>query len=123
MADTDAVPQVQDAGEDNRSADLAKSRIEAGQAGKNHNPLPTKKAAPSSGPVVGGAVASSPLKSTPSFVPNQDTPVMHKGGVVPGKKGADVPIIAQAGEVVVPAGRASEYRQVYDKRKRGKSNG
>lgn len=43
-------------------------------------------------------------------------PKMHTGGVVPGKEGQEVPIMAKAGETVIPAGRKSEYRQVYDKR-------
>ena len=32
-------------------------------------------------------------------------PFFHKGGVVPGPKGANVPIMAQAGETVIPAGQ------------------
>ena len=43
-------------------------------------------------------------------------PKMHKGGIVPGEKGEEVPIMAKAGEKVIPAGRSSEYRQVYHKR-------
>ncbi len=31
-------------------------------------------------------------------------PIMHRGGVVPGPAGADVPIIAQAGERIIPNG-------------------
>ena len=33
-----------------------------------------------------------------------DIPVMHSGGVVPGRPGSDVPIIAQAGETIIPRG-------------------
>lgn len=33
-------------------------------------------------------------------------PEFHSGGIVPGAKGADVPIMAQAGETVIPAGQS-----------------
>jgi hypothetical protein len=49
---------------------------------------------------------------------------MHEGGIVPGKKGEDVPVLAQAGEEVISAdkvGRSSEYRKVYMGRKKAKS--
>ena len=60
---------------------------------------------------------------------NANPPTMHQGGIVPGKKGQDVPIIAQAGEKVIPAGdvkpagRQSEYRKVYIARKQARSGG
>ncbi len=33
---------------------------------------------------------------------------MHQGGIVPGPPGADVPIVAQAGERIIPTGQASQ---------------
>ena len=54
-------------------------------------------------------------------------PKMHKGGIVPGKKGEDVPVLAQAGEKVIPAdkaeGRSSEYRKVYVARRQSRQGG
>jgi hypothetical protein len=56
-----------------------------------------------------------------------NAPKMHKGGVVPGKEGEEVPIIAKAGEKVIPAdsteGRSSEYRKVYVARRQSRSGG
>jgi hypothetical protein len=48
--------------------------------------------------------------------------VMHDGGKVPGKEGEDVPIMAQAGETVLPAGRNSDYRKVFLSRMKAKSD-
>lgn len=56
-------------------------------------------------------------------------PTMHKGGIVPGKKGEDVLVNAQAGEKIIPAkdvkseGRQSEYRKVYIARRQARSGG
>jgi hypothetical protein len=55
-----------------------------------------------------------------------NAPKMHKGGVVPGKEGEDVPIIAQAGEKIIPAdkaGRSSEYRKVFIARRQSRQGG
>lgn len=38
-------------------------------------------------------------------------PFFHQGGVVPGPRGADVPIMAQAGETVIPAGGGGGSQQ------------
>ena len=58
---------------------------------------------------------------------NAALPKMHKGGIVPGKKGEDVPVLAQAGEKVIPAdkaeGRSSEYRKVYVARRQSRQGG
>jgi len=59
----------------------------------------------------------------------QANPKFHKGGVVPGEPGEEVPIIAQAGETITPAadakadGRQSEYRKVYIARQQKRSGG
>ena len=56
-------------------------------------------------------------------------PTMHKGGIVPGEKGEDVLVNAQAGEKIIPAkdvkseGRQSEYRKVYIARRQARSGG
>jgi hypothetical protein len=56
-----------------------------------------------------------------------NAPKMHKGGTVPGKKGEEVPIIAKAGEKVIPAdkteGRSSEYRKVFIARRQSRQDG
>lgn len=41
-----------------------------------------------------------------------DLPRFHSGGVVPGAAGANVPIMAQAGETVIPRGAAPEVIQL-----------
>jgi hypothetical protein len=60
----------------------------------------------------------------------QANPKFHKGGVVPGEPGEEVPIVAQAGETIIPAGdatasagRQSEYRKVYIARQQKRSGG
>ena len=57
----------------------------------------------------------------------QNVPKMHKGGKVPGKPGEEVPIIAEAGETVIPAdkskGRQSEYRKVFVARRQSRQGG
>lgn len=53
-------------------------------------------------------------------------PKMHKGGKVPGKPGEEVPIMAEAGETVIPADKAqrqSEYRKVYLARRQKRGEG
>src|SRR4029077_11514848 len=56
-----------------------------------------------------------------------NAPKMHKGGTVPGKPGEEVPIIAKAGEKVIPAekseGRQSEYRKVFVARRQSRQGG
>ena len=58
---------------------------------------------------------------------NAALPKMHKGGIVPGKKGEDVPVLAQAGEKVIPVdkseGRSSEYRKVFVARRQSRQGG
>ena len=58
---------------------------------------------------------------------NAALPKMHKGGVVPGKKGEEVPVLAQAGEKVIPIdkpeGRSSEYRKVFVARRQSRQGG
>ena len=46
-------------------------------------------------------------------------PIMHSGGIVPGKEGQDVPIIAKAGERVIPAGQADAKVKIKIKVKGG----
>ena len=38
----------------------------------------------------------------------------HQGGIVPGPRGSDVPIIAQAGELIIPANRTGQFREGSD---------
>jgi hypothetical protein len=58
-----------------------------------------------------------------------NAPKMHDGGMVPGKKGEEVPIIAKAGEKITPAendkpaGRQSEYRKVFIARQQKRGGG
>jgi hypothetical protein len=56
-------------------------------------------------------------------------PKMHQGGIVPGELGEEVPIIAKAGEKVIPVkeaksvGRNSDYRKVFIARRQARSGG
>ena len=43
-----------------------------------------------------------------SPVPPGVTPLLHQGGIVPGPAGADVPIVAQAGEQIIPAAQVAQ---------------
>jgi hypothetical protein len=57
----------------------------------------------------------------------QGTMSFKHGGKVPGKKGEAVPIIAHAGETIIPAdkskGRNSEYRKVFVARQQTRQGG
>lgn len=48
------------------------------------------------------AVTVGPVTFGGFSIGTPNIPLMHKGGIVPGPKGADVPIMAQAGETVTP---------------------
>ena len=48
------------------------------------------------------AIKVGPVQVSPE-INFPDLPKFHSGGVVPGPRGADVPIMAQAGETVTPA--------------------
>jgi len=61
---------------------------------------------------------------------NENYPKFHKGGTVPGKPGEEVPIMAEAGEKVIPAsdngaavGRNSDYRKAYIARRQNPQGG
>ncbi len=55
------------------------------------------------------AIRDNPLPGMFTPVRRGEPPqIMHHGGVVPGAPGSDVPIIAQAGETIIPAGHRGE---------------
>ena len=92
------------------------------------------KAKPAAAPMAKPAVAAPTLGAelgdkARNVTAYADAQKMHKGGIVPGKPGEEVPIIAQAGETITPAadakadGRQSEYRKVYIARQQKRSGG
>lgn len=91
------------------------------------------KAKPADAPVVAakaeptlGSELGAKAKNVSDYA---SAPVMHKGGIVPGEPGEEVPIVAEAGEKVIPAkeekssGRQSEYRKVFIARQQKRSGG
>ena len=99
--------------------------------------FPSPKAAPATAPATpaakpamsAGEDAAAGIKAKQANIAEYTAalPKMHKGGVVPGKKGEDVPVLAQAGEKVIPAdkaeGRSSEYRKVFVARRQSRQGG
>ena len=85
-------------------------------------PPAPKAAAPSLGSELGEKAAN-----VKAYADANPAPKMHKGGIVPGKRGEEVPIIAEAGEKVIPAdkteGRTSEYRKVFIARRQSRQGG
>lgn len=93
-------------------------------------PVVTAKPAPVADAAAKGAAPNlgSELRAKQDNVDQYtNAPKMHEGGIVPGKKGEEVPIIAKAGETVVPPveqkGRASEYRNVFLARRQSRQGG